>query len=291
MRGCHYCRVCGEGVARGEGEQHATLHHPRIKFARGGTQTREGEVDVKVKGIEEACKIKAEKPMIKLEEVVEVGEVTRKPGETRVKLTKGEADIVLGREARTVNGLMRRTGVNISIKRDFEEDERIMVITGKEEHVLMMEGKVSKVLAVNTYIEIKLKKAEFLSLMGVGFEKGVKIKNKTGACIYAASKVQGAKEVSMIISGTPEAVASAKISIRDILNTGKEIEVTKRQASYLVGGGGRTMREIQDITGAQIANFGKASNTEMQKFMIYGSKKAKEKALKRIHTMLENLGV
>ena len=49
-----------------------------------------------MKGIEETCNVKAEKQRITLEEVVELGEVTRKPGENRVGLTKGEADIVLG---------------------------------------------------------------------------------------------------------------------------------------------------------------------------------------------------
>ena len=58
-----------------------------------------------------------------------------------------------------------------------------------------------------------------------------------------------------------------------------------------MGGRGRTVRNIQGTTGAQIASFGKARDTEMQKFMIYGSEKAKEKALKRIQTLCINVGV
>ena len=293
MRGCHHCRLCGEGVAGGEEEQHTSLHHPRDKFARSDSKTREGEVDVKVKG---TCKSQSEEQMITLEEVVELGEVMRKPGETRVMLTKGEADIVLGRDFRTVEGLRRKTGAHISIKGDLKEGKRDMVITGKQELVLTAEESIAKVLAKNTCVEVKLRREELLCVIGVGGEKVVKIQDKSGACINTGKKVKTnnpikpkAEEVSMMISGSPESVASAQSMIQDFLNSGKEIEVTERQARVLVGRGGSTIRDLQDTTDTKIANFRKESVTEMQKFKIYGSEKAKEKALERISSMLENV--
>ena len=93
----------------------------------------------------------------------------------------------------------------------------------------------------------------------------------------------------MMISGSPESVASAQSMIQDFLNSGKEIEVTERQARVLVGRGGSTIRNLQDTTDTEIANFRKESVTEMQKFKIYGSEKAKEKALERISSMLANV--
>jgi len=152
------CRMCGEGVAKEEVEHHTALHHPRSRFARGDKEPRaEAKVEVDVKGNEDVVKMK-------LEEVSKLGEVTRVPGETRLKLTQGEADLVLGRDARTVVGLNRISRANISIKGSSEDNEREMVISGKENQVSLVEERVAKILARNTYIKIKLKSREMMSL-------------------------------------------------------------------------------------------------------------------------------
>jgi len=66
-----------------------------------------------------------------------------------------------------------REGTRMTIIGDFMEDQRNMVITGKEELDLIAEKNIAKILATNTYIEIKFRKEEFMCVMGVGGEKVV----------------------------------------------------------------------------------------------------------------------
>ena len=80
-------------------------------------------------------------------------------------------------------------------------------------------------------------------------------------------------------------MARAQAIVREFLSSGQEIELTERQARLLLGRGGRTIRELQDATGTEI------SNEEADKFIIYGSEKAKENAMKRIHTIIGKIDV
>jgi len=322
------CRVCGEGVAGAEEEQHTALHHPRGSFARGGKE--QGKAGVKVERKDENTKFKTEKAKVKvlvkvkendkngciktqevkckvqvevkerdendnikpekvdrttLEEVTELGLVTRRPGEIRVKLTRGEADILLGRDARMVVDLKRKTGATIYIKGDYDSNERLMKIDGKEELVVKAEEQIVQSLTSKTYITIKLSKQELLCLLGVGGKSIGRIQDDLGVYINSGKRAKEIMEINEVtISGTPEAVASAQ----EFFNTGKVIEVTERQARILEGRGGRNIR---DTTGTLIANLGKGVNTKTLKFIIFGSEEAKEMALKSMYALFEQLDV
>ena len=319
--GWHSCRVCGEGVAGGEVEHHTALHHPRGKFARAGkvvvkekdnsiktekkdklkmeeakepnaVTRKEGKVEVNVKKKEKVKTEKTEQSKRKLEEVTELGAVTRMPGETRVRLTRGEADLVLGRDAKIVIALKRRTGTKISIKGASGDKNREMVITGEDRLVSLAEEEAVKVLMSNTFITMKLKTQETMCLMGVGGRDIEKLQDISGAKITTETNSSTAKLNEVIISGTPEAVATAKSIIKDFLSTGQVIEVTKRQFRILMGRGGWKVREMQDSTGAVIETGDETEeDSEMREITIYGSDEAKGKALQSIYDLFRKLGV
>merc|ERR1719431_1318906 len=99
---------------------------------------------------------------------------------------------------------------------------------------------------------MKLKTQETMCLMGVGGRDIEKLQDISGAKITTETNSSTAKLNEVIISGTPEAVATAKSIIKDFLSTGQVIEVTKRQFRILMGRGGWKVREMQDSTGAVI---------------------------------------
>ena len=146
-----------------------------------------------------------------LEKVTELGLVTRRPGGIRVKLTRGEADILLGRDARTVVDLKRKTGATIFIKGAYDGNERDMKIDGKEEAVVKAEEQIIKILTRKTYITIKLSKPELLCLLGVGGKSIDRIQDDHGVYINSGKRAKEIMEINEVtISGTPEAVASAQ---------------------------------------------------------------------------------
>ena len=229
-------------MARGEEEQHTAIHHPRGRFARGG------KAGVEVERKDENGNVKTERKMkskvkgsggngdIKkldgstLEEVTELGLVTRRPGETRVMLTRGEADIVLGRDARTVVCLKKGTGSTIYIEGEYGDIQREMKITGKK--VPEVEERIVKILSRKTYIKLKLSREELLSVLGMGGRNIERIQDNTGVYINTGKGLDKAKEINEVtVSGTPKAVAS----FQEFFNTGEVIKVTERQARVLMG--------------------------------------------------------
>jgi len=254
------------------------------------TEQVKSKIQVELKAKDENDNLKTKKvDRTMLEEVTELGLVTRRPGEIRVKLTRGEADLVLGRDARTVAGLMRRFGTNIFIKGEYDDNERDMKIDGKQ--VSKVEEQIVKILTRKTYIKLKLSRQELLCMLGKGGKNIERIQDDFVVYINTGKKVNKAKEITEVtISGTPEAVASVQEFFKEFFNGGKVIEVTERQSRILMGIGGRNMRELQD-TGTQIGKLGEDIDTNMQKFIIYGSEMAKEMSLKRIYALFEQLGV
>ena len=159
-----------------------------------------------------------------------------------------------------------------------------MVITGERKQVTMAEDQVTKLLVSSTYIKLKLKAHEFLPVLGTSGKRIEAIQDDSGAYINTDFN-------EVMVCGTPEAVASAQGIIKEFLDTGRVIEVTERQAKILFGRGGWTVREIQDTTDTAITTVHEESVTDARKFMVYGLEKAQEKALKKISTMFEKIGV
>lgn len=136
---------------------------------------------------------------------------TRRWARTKVELTRGEADLVVGRGATTVNSLWKETKTKVSgLSEKGTNEPRCAVIEGGEEQVSKTEAKIVEILENGTYVKMVLKKWERDQLLRNKGESVKRFQDASGAYISS-------NNCNMIISGLPEAVKLCQALVGEYL--------------------------------------------------------------------------
>lgn len=199
--------------------------------------------------------------------IVDNAERTRQ--QLTMKFDPVHSKALIGSKGSNVDRMQLTTGANIKIK----DDE--ITLTGTTEAIEAAKALIEEVISNGARVEIPFDRNILDSIIGKGGATVRKVEQESGAKSVRVLRV----ESMIVISGTEASVAKAAAMFREIIENMSTNAVTVRADTNMIraviGTGGKTIREIQDSTGA-IINCGKDVIT------IRGSKDAVALAKRQI---------